>query len=130
MWHAVAQARRFLPFLEGSRQCVGMSLARMTTAATLAALLSQFTFRLADSVRASTSPGTGLLQWVPQCHSNRRLHGIRISLPGPVRLCMHVFDPLCMSWVPEEFVAGIAQLASTCPGSKTTNVGAGLTSMQ
>ena len=34
------------------RQCVGMSLARMTTAATVAALLSRFTFRLADEVRA------------------------------------------------------------------------------
>jgi cytochrome P450 len=41
-----------MPFLEGSRQCVGMSLARMTTAATVAALLSRFTFRLADEVRA------------------------------------------------------------------------------
>jgi len=46
------QVRRYMPFLEGSRQCVGMSLARMTTAATVAALLSRFTFRLADEVRA------------------------------------------------------------------------------
>jgi len=44
--------RRYMPFLEGSRQCVGISLARMTTAATVAALLSRFTFRLADDVRA------------------------------------------------------------------------------
>lgn len=66
-----AQARRFMPFLEGSRQCVGMSLARMTTAATVAALLSQFTFRLADSVRPSASPGTVLLQWEPPCHNKQ-----------------------------------------------------------
>jgi len=46
------QVRRYMPFLEGSRQCVGISLARMTTAATVAALLSRFTFRLADDVRA------------------------------------------------------------------------------
>lgn len=48
-----AQVRRFMPFLEGSRQCIGMSLARMTTAATVAALLSRFTFRLADDVRTT-----------------------------------------------------------------------------
>ncbi|KAK9837127.1 hypothetical protein WJX81_004899 [Elliptochloris bilobata] len=44
------RARRFMPFLEGSRQCVGMSLARMTTATTVAALLSCFTFRLSDDM--------------------------------------------------------------------------------
>ena len=59
----VAQARRFMPFLEGSRQCVGMSLARMTTAATVAALLSQFTFRLADSVCPS-QPALAQACWV------------------------------------------------------------------
>ena len=44
--------RRFLPFLTGARDCVGQSLAKMNYTATLALLLSAFSFRLAKEVRA------------------------------------------------------------------------------
>ena len=42
---------RFLPFLTGARDCVGQSLAKMNNTATLALLLSAFSFRLAEEVR-------------------------------------------------------------------------------
>lgn len=44
------QVKRFMPFLEGSRQCVGMALARVNYTATLATLMSRFSFRLADDM--------------------------------------------------------------------------------
>ena len=44
---------RYIPFAEGPRNCVGQSLAQTTLPITLAALLSHFTFRLADQVSAS-----------------------------------------------------------------------------
>ncbi len=40
-----------MPFLEGSRQCIGMSLARLNYGTAVALLLSNFTFRLAADVR-------------------------------------------------------------------------------
>ena len=43
--------RRFLPFSAGARDCVGQSLAKMNYTATLALLLSSFSFRLAEEVR-------------------------------------------------------------------------------
>ena len=43
--------RRFLPFSAGARDCVGQSLAKMNYTATLALLLSAFSFRLAEEVR-------------------------------------------------------------------------------
>ena len=46
------QVKRFMPFLEGSRQCIGMSLARLNSGTALAALLSHFSFRLAADVRS------------------------------------------------------------------------------
>ena len=42
--------RRWFPFAEGPRNCVGKSLANVTLPATLAIMLSRFTFRLADEV--------------------------------------------------------------------------------
>ena len=44
------RAKRFLPFSLGARDCVGQSLARMNFTATVAMLLSEFSFRLADEV--------------------------------------------------------------------------------
>ena len=44
--------RRFLPFLTGARDCIGQSLAKMNYTATLALLLSAFSFRLAEEVRS------------------------------------------------------------------------------
>ena len=44
------QVKRFMPFLEGNRQCIGMSLAKLNTTTATALLLSHFTFRLADDV--------------------------------------------------------------------------------
>lgn len=45
----------FLPFSEGARNCVGLSLAKVNMAATLATLLSNFSIRLAPEV-GSTAP--------------------------------------------------------------------------
>ncbi|KAK9832543.1 hypothetical protein WJX81_007874 [Elliptochloris bilobata] len=42
--------KRWFPFAEGPRSCVGKSLAQVTLPATLAILLSHFTFRLADEM--------------------------------------------------------------------------------
>ena len=48
----VVRGRRYLPFGDGVRSCVGQSLAKMNYTATLALLLSHFSFRLADRVSA------------------------------------------------------------------------------
>jgi cytochrome P450 len=42
--------KRYLPFSEGPRSCAGMSLAKVNMTATLASLLGNFTFQLADEV--------------------------------------------------------------------------------
>lgn len=40
--------KRFLPFLEGPRDCVGQSLAKVTVPATVAVLLSRFSFTMQE----------------------------------------------------------------------------------
>ena len=47
------QVRRYMPWAAGSRNCVGMPQAQVTMQATLATLLSRFSFRLAERVRPS-----------------------------------------------------------------------------
>jgi len=47
------QPKRYIPFAEGPRNCVGQSLAKVSLVATMALLLSRFSFKLADDV---TSP--------------------------------------------------------------------------
>ena len=47
---AEVRGRRYLPFGDGMRSCVGQSLAKMNYTAPLALLLSHFSFRLADRV--------------------------------------------------------------------------------
>ncbi|KAK9846641.1 hypothetical protein WJX81_008242 [Elliptochloris bilobata] len=65
---AAGRAKRFMPFSLGSRDCVGQSLARMNFTATVAMLLSEFSFRLADemdgmaSVRERATSGLLTLQ--------------------------------------------------------------------
>ena len=44
--------KRFIPFSEGSRDCVGQSLARLNLTTTLAQLFGSFSFRLDELVRA------------------------------------------------------------------------------
>ena len=44
------RGRRYLPFGDGMRSCVGQSLAKMNYTATVALLLSHFSFHLADHV--------------------------------------------------------------------------------
>ena len=44
------RAKRYIPFADGPRNCIGQSLAQTTLPITLGALLSHFTFRLADQV--------------------------------------------------------------------------------
>lgn len=42
--------KRYFPFAEGPRNCVGQSLAKVSLVATAATLLSSLTFRLADQM--------------------------------------------------------------------------------
>ena len=44
------QPKRYIPFAEGPRNCVGQSLAKVSLVATMALLLARFSFRLADDV--------------------------------------------------------------------------------
>ena len=46
------QAKRWFPFSEGPRSCVGQTLANMNVTGTLATLLAHYHFRLADQVLA------------------------------------------------------------------------------
>lgn len=46
-------AKRFIPFSDGPRDCIGRTLAHMNIIAALAALLANFQFSLAASVRQS-----------------------------------------------------------------------------
>ena len=45
-----ARVKRFVPFSEGRRDCVGQHLARMNYTSTLARLLGSFHFELAPEV--------------------------------------------------------------------------------
>jgi cytochrome P450 len=51
-------ARRFIPFAEGPRGCVGQTLARLNLAVSLAQLYGSFTFRLASEVLDRSTPGS------------------------------------------------------------------------
>ena len=44
------QPKRYIPFAEGPRNCVGQSLAKVSLVATMALLLARFSFKLADDV--------------------------------------------------------------------------------
>ena len=48
--------KRYFPFAEGPRNCVGQSLAKVSLAATMAILLQHFSFRLADEVLFQLAP--------------------------------------------------------------------------
>jgi cytochrome P450 len=48
--HAAHQVKRWFPYGEGNRQCIGMPLARVNVQASVASLLSTFKFELADEV--------------------------------------------------------------------------------
>ena len=56
------RVKRFLPFSLGTRDCVGQSLARMNTTATVAMLLARFKFQLADKVSAERAAATLLVE--------------------------------------------------------------------
>ena len=66
--------KRFIPFSEGSRDCVGQSLARLNLTTTLAQLFGSFSFRLDASVRArpgSPRPSTACYFAVAPCLRGR-----------------------------------------------------------
>ena len=48
------QGKRWFPFSDGPRNCVGQALAKMNMAATFAQLYSHYSFQLADEVTAPT----------------------------------------------------------------------------
>ena len=78
-----ARAKRYFPFAEGARDCLGRNLAAVSMATTLATLLGRLSFRLADQVRPAFAFSTGPNSWV-SCPS---------SYPGAVKLqCTHARD--------------------------------------
>ena len=95
----VVRGRRYLPFGDGVRSCVGQSLAKMNYTATLALLLSHFRFRLADRVSATAcaqamvSPVLGSMQMgSSRRRVLRQLSSVALvsTVPGVVRLsCPH-----------------------------------------
>ena len=56
---ASKRGKRWFPFSDGPRNCVGQSLAKMSMAATLAQLYSNFSFKLADEVSLRTIGALG-----------------------------------------------------------------------
>ena len=46
-----SKAKRYFPFAEGARDCLGRNLAAVSMATTLATLLGRLSFSLADRVR-------------------------------------------------------------------------------
>ena len=50
------QVKRFLPFLAGSRSCIGMELAKLNYTTAVASLLSRFSFRLSEDVSTLCMP--------------------------------------------------------------------------
>ena len=48
--HPMLQVRRYMPYGSGSRECLGMPQARVTMLATLAVMLSRFSFRTTAKV--------------------------------------------------------------------------------
>jgi Cytochrome P450 len=49
-YNSSSKSKRFFPFSQGQRNCIGRGLAQMNYAATVAKLYSHFTFKLADDV--------------------------------------------------------------------------------
>ena len=63
-----ARVKRFVPFSEGRRDCVGQHLARMNYTSTLARLLGNFHFELAPEVpHVSPSPTVCRISAVLTC---------------------------------------------------------------
>ena len=52
------RSKRYFPFAEGPRNCVGQSLAKVSLVATMATLLQHFHFKLADEVSHHQNPTT------------------------------------------------------------------------
>ncbi len=72
-----APPRRWVPFAEGPRSCVGQALAQVTLPATLALLLGRFRFRLAPQARprGACARVRCMVPWLPwrPCMLLRRL---------------------------------------------------------
>lgn len=51
------QGKRWFPFSDGPRNCVGQALAKMNMAATFAQLYSHYSFKLAEEVTCLSMPG-------------------------------------------------------------------------
>ncbi len=55
--------KRYFPFAEGPRSCVGQSLAKVSLVATMATLLSRFSFKLAEEVGLGHFPAVLCALW-------------------------------------------------------------------
>lgn len=69
------QVRRFLPFGDGSRKCIGGELGRVSLTATLARVIGNFRFSLADKVRSPVLPPP------PPVHGLKAHHWLLVGLP-------------------------------------------------
>ena len=73
--------KRWYPFSEGARSCVGQSLANMNLAGTLATLLARFHFRLADQVLPPPPP-------LSDCYRHQVLALMSRFLLSEARCCL------------------------------------------
>ena len=98
-----------MPWAAGSRNCLGMPQAQVTMQATLATLLSRFSFRLAERVRPSTRGLAFSFQtWTPAYLLMRCLLYLDEMLCALSVSGVHRFDascpnlaerlPACLSW--------------------------------
>jgi cytochrome P450 len=65
------QVRRFLPFGDGSRKCIGGELGRVSLTATLARIIGNFRFSLADQVSYPVIPSPSFPLKSHCCHTDR-----------------------------------------------------------
>ena len=63
--------KRYFPFAEGPRSCVGQSLAKVSLVATMATLMQHFHFCLADEVGYCSVPAHSIRSTCPVSSSVR-----------------------------------------------------------
>jgi len=99
---AAARPKRYMPFAEGPRNCVGQSLAKLSLATVVATLLQTFSFRQADEVvlcrtRVSTQPygctpggaiRSAALETVFDAFGRKRLLRSWAHIDNPLQSCM------------------------------------------
>lgn len=93
----VKTAKRYIPFSDGARYCLGMNLAKVNLQTCIATLVGNFSFRLAKEVRQP--PGRPHHPWLLTCEfkngsTNQQWPGHHCLDPIPSRLsrCLQSID--------------------------------------